>query len=338
MRTMRVLRRKWELRAQRYFARTTDGWKIALYRYRPEDGGLPGQSPVLLCHGLGANRYNMDAPKRSLARWLCRRGFDCWVIELRGAGRSERPGLLSGRRREWVFDDHVQHDVPAALQEIRKRTGADRVHWIGHSMGGMVAYAYMMTFGGDRLRSLCAVASPSFAHMGHPLVDKAARLAPLLKIMPSLRYSHLAWLLVPVMPVFKPTLGRLYGNPQNLSTLEMQALVPRVLTDLSPTLLRQFAAWYTHRGFVDAYQHIIYSRELHRITAPTLVVAGAADLLTPPKDLQHVYDSISSEDKKMLIVGRASGCRHDYGHIDLVLGRYADEEVFPHFADWFTSH
>lgn len=39
-----------------HFARATDGWRIALIRYRPAaPRGLP---PVLLVHGIAANRYN----------------------------------------------------------------------------------------------------------------------------------------------------------------------------------------------------------------------------------------------------------------------------------------
>ena len=56
---------------ERHYARTEDGWEIALHRF-PNDGAVrAGRSPVLFCHGLGANRYNLDAPgSLSLARWM----------------------------------------------------------------------------------------------------------------------------------------------------------------------------------------------------------------------------------------------------------------------------
>ena len=51
----------------RHYTETRDGWRITLYHHPPRDGqrGLP----IVLCHGMGSNRYNMDGPGRtSLAR------------------------------------------------------------------------------------------------------------------------------------------------------------------------------------------------------------------------------------------------------------------------------
>ena len=58
-----------------HFTRTGDGWRIALFHY-PAARRLYAL-PVILCHGLGANRYNFDlGPDRSLARYLQARGFE----------------------------------------------------------------------------------------------------------------------------------------------------------------------------------------------------------------------------------------------------------------------
>src|SRR5262245_61972458 len=82
---------------QRYDARTRDGWRLALYRFRPRRGSH--RTPVLLCHGMSSNRWDMDGPGRiSIARYLRRQGYDVWVVELRGAGRSTRPTWWNGKR------------------------------------------------------------------------------------------------------------------------------------------------------------------------------------------------------------------------------------------------
>ena len=53
----------------------------------------------------------------------------------------------------------------------------------------------------------------------------------------------------------------------------------------------------------------------------------------------EIVFSDGAEDKKPQLFGKASGCRFDYGHIDLVLGRWAaDEEIFPHIHNWLDSH
>src|SRR5512140_3464556 len=91
-------------RPRLYHARTHDGWRLALYRHAP--GRRSHRTPVLLCHGMASNRWDMDGPGRiSLARYLVRRGYDVWVVELRGAGRSTRPSLWNGKRYDWTFED-----------------------------------------------------------------------------------------------------------------------------------------------------------------------------------------------------------------------------------------
>src|SRR5689334_4166748 len=69
-----------------YRSPTDDGSAIALGRYLPRERRR-FQQPVVLCHGLGANRFALDFDERhSLARYLARRGFETWVLELRGRG------------------------------------------------------------------------------------------------------------------------------------------------------------------------------------------------------------------------------------------------------------
>ena len=333
------LTKKQRLVKQTFFAPVADGWRIALHRYFPPRGALAGQVPVLLCHGLGANRYNMDAPgRKSLAKYLCRLGFDCWVIELRGAGMSTRSGLLSKLKYDYCFEDHVLKDVPAALQLIQEETGHEQVHWVGHSMGGMVAYAYVMLVGAHRIRSLTAIASPTFSHAKHPLIDLLTPIGRRLRSLPKIPYGGPSYLLAPVMPLFKETFGRVLGNPRNLGTVEMMKLISLAPTDLPATLLAQFSEWYSGRRFESSEVNIRYWEGLERIEVPTFLLAGLVDRLSPPDDVANVFKRLGASDKKLQLFGKSTGCRFDYGHIDLVLGRWADEEIFPHIHHWLTLH
>src|SRR5438876_406455 len=72
-------------------ARPGAGWRIALVRYRPTPGPEatlpPAPEPLLLVHGIAANRYNFDlTDESSLARFLAASGYDVWLVELRGRG------------------------------------------------------------------------------------------------------------------------------------------------------------------------------------------------------------------------------------------------------------
>ena len=251
---------------------------------------------------------------------------------------STRKGLLKRFQYDWCFEDHVLEDVPAALELIRNETGHEQVHWVGHSMGGMVAYAYVMLVGAHRIRSLTAIASPTFSHAAHPVIDLLTPIGRQLRHLPKVPYGGPSFLLAPVMPLFKETFGRILGNPRNLGTVEMMKLISLAPTDLPATLLAQFSEWYGGRKFDSTEVNVRYYDELHRIEVPTYLLAGVVDRLSPPGDVQDVFDRIGAKDKKLQLFGKETGCRFDYGHIDLVLGRWADEEIFPHIHNWLIDH
>ena len=83
------------------------------------------ETPVLLCHGLGANRYNFDLGTRaSLARFLQEAGFDVWSIDLRGRGGvGWRVWGEERSRGDHVFDDYVREDARAAIHHVRDGPG-----------------------------------------------------------------------------------------------------------------------------------------------------------------------------------------------------------------------
>ena len=122
-------------------ATTSDGWRLALRRYPPAAGTPPRNHPVLCLHGLGASSVVFDLePERSLARHLAAAGFDVWTADLRGHGASDRPGRGSPRRFGWSLDDHLEKDVPAFIDTVAAASGASRLHWVGHSLGGILLY------------------------------------------------------------------------------------------------------------------------------------------------------------------------------------------------------
>ncbi len=323
---------------ERHFGKTPDGWNIALHRIpqRRVDNGHP---PVFLCHGLGANRYNLDAPgDSSLAQWLWNQGYECWIVELRGAGESSRPRRGNDLEWDWTFDDYVTQDIPTALEVIERVTGHKQVHWIGHSMGGMIGYAYLLSQQPERIRSLTTIGSPSFSRLGNRFFDRILGLKTLVKQLKRLPYEGTGAAIIPTMPLFRETFGRLVTNPRNISNRDLMKMIYLIPSDLPTSLLMQLADWYSEGGFTDVAGQVRYCDELDRIKTPSLVVAGAVDRLTPEEEITHVYESLGSEDKELLVLSRANGCRHDYGHIDPVFGRWASSEVWPAIRDWIASH
>ncbi len=326
--------------AKTVWTRTRDGWQLPLYHYRTDRQTSPW-GPVILMHGLSANRYDLDAPdpRISLARFLHTHGHDVWVAELRGAGRARPPGWPLRGRVVFDFDDYVHRDVPAIIRKVLDVSGAPSLHWVGHSLGGMLAYAALEHYDQHLFRSLITIASPAFTAVKHPLVDRLYRARFLLNVLRWLPSRRLAQLGSLAPGLIGGTLGRIVANPDNMNPKDIQRLLRTAITDLPAPLLKQIAEWYGGPpGFSRRDGLLDYYEQMRRIEVPTLVISGAGDLLTPVADLRSAYDSLGARDKHLVIASRKYGYAHDYGHVDLVLGVDARREIYPHVADWIEAH
>ncbi len=340
---MRALIDSWferqrEVQPRLYVVRTSDGWRLAVHRYDP--GPESHRTPVVLCHGMSSNRWDMDGPGDiSLARYLHRAGYDTWVAELRGAGRSMRPTLWNGKRYDWTFEDYVYHDAPAILRLVLRHVEVGQVHWVGHSMGGMIAYALLMTPMHTKIASAVTLGSPMMSRVGHPMLDLGLPYRSLLRYLPErVPVGTLARLAAP----FGGPLFRLLARPihelgwhrGNADVALVRALMLLAVDDIPASLLREFARWYDMRSMTDRYGLFDFTEHLERITTPILIVAGSQDHLTPVADLREVYDRIRSPEKEFRVIGRATGARNDYAHADLILGLHAKADVYPVILDW----
>jgi pimeloyl-ACP methyl ester carboxylesterase len=100
--------------------------------------------PVLLVHGYGHNRSGWFLMERALRS----AGFtSVHTMNYVAWGRAGVPELAS--------------ELAARVQEIRALTGADKVHVVGHSLGGVLIRWYVQQLGGSRyVDTAITIASP----------------------------------------------------------------------------------------------------------------------------------------------------------------------------------
>lgn len=111
-------------------------------------------TPVLLVHGVLDNRSVFSSYRRELRQ----RGF----------------GVLDAVNYSAFTSDirAAAHDLRSHVNSLRTRTGADRIHIIGHSLGGLIARYYVQRLGGSHaVHTLVTVGTP---HAG----SAAAHLLP----------------------------------------------------------------------------------------------------------------------------------------------------------------
>jgi len=100
-------------------------------------------TPILLVHGIMDNRSVFTVFRRALRR----RGF--------GVVHAVNYSVLTGDIRL------AAHDLRRHVDRLRERTGSDRVHVVGHSLGGLIARYYVQRLGGDEaVHTLVTLGSP----------------------------------------------------------------------------------------------------------------------------------------------------------------------------------
>ncbi len=89
---------------------------------------------------------------------------------------------------------------------------------------------------------------------------------------------------------------------------------------------------------LSADGRVDYASMLERVKAPTLMVAGQADIISDIPSTELTYRALSSPDKTLMKFGTSFGQVADYGHCDLVWSRHAPREIFPPVIDWLDRH
>lgn len=126
----------------------------------PQKKGSAKETPVIFLHGLFHNR--------SCWFWLQRR------LARRGVGPMESLNFNTWRDLESLTERLAKH-----IDALRLRLGVDKVHLVGHSMGGLVARNYIQLRGGAaKVESCLTIGTP---HGGSRLAPFA--LSPLGKIL-----------------------------------------------------------------------------------------------------------------------------------------------------------
>lgn len=306
------------------FATTEDNVEIALTRY----GRRPSRRhPVILCHGLGANRFSWDlSPQTSLARWLSELGFDVYCLEFRGHGRSQKAGQ-GGLRYGWGLFDYANRDLPAALEALHDALGANEVHWVGHSMGGIAGLA-RLAGGETRFRSMTTIAS-AIDYSGTPSVFHAvSRALPLTRLMSSVPLGALSSLMAPVALAVPNAIDAVNVHHSNVDRELYRRLTAVGLHSVSSPVLRDLATCFSQGGLRDGERS--FAHELPGAT-PTLAVSGSADPQCDPEaSARHAHEARA--------FGIEFGQRDDYGHFDLIMGERAPDEVWPTLHEWLVSH
>ncbi len=304
---------------------------LAMVRKRSVGPGGGALGPVLLVHGFGQNRYAWHLPSRSLANHLAHAGFDVYNLDLRGHGRSRHMGA----RMSHGVSDYIRGDLPIAVEEVRRHSGNRPVFLIGHSLGGLVAYAAAPLLG-DSIAGIVSIGSPYHFTRGSRSLG-ALRIFFRAVSLASVTPLNVPLFMTPWGVVMRQTRrfaeSRFYPIP--LKGYHAGSIEPHIFEEHlslafdrgSMAELASLFEWASARRFGGGESD--FAERFEKLNLPLLVVAGANDDLAPPASVRPAYARSASLDKTYRAV--------PLGHIDLLVGREAPKLTWRVVTEWLTA-
>jgi 3-oxoadipate enol-lactonase len=236
-------------------------------RIHYEVTGKSGATPVLMIQGLGASKNAWNLQRIAMAT-----RFRIISFDNRGAGRSDKP-------TEPFTLEQMADDALAVLDAA----GIETAHVVGASMGGVISQIVAVKYP-HRVRSLTLVCT---ACRNHPwrqeLLQSWAKTAEE-KGMIEVGKEAAQWVM----------------SPRSFRRLV-----------LAFTWMGPLAALRPRHSFVSQIDAILNTREdlvdqLSTITAPTMVIVGNQDILTPRGDSEEIAERIPNSEL-VVISGAAHG-------------------------------
>ena len=295
--------------------------------------------PVVLAHGVSSNARFWDVqPGASLVEYLVDAGYDVWNLDLRGHGHALK--LSSGKRQrpDWDIDDYGQVDLPVAFAHIQAVTGVERVHFVGHSMGGMVLAVYLASEGDDALASAVMVGSP--LDLRDPdlvvrLLTGGGKIATVFGRIPTPMGAKSLALFKRELPL---QFDAMLHNPENVDRAVETVMLRSVVSPMTRGEIRQLSEMAHDAEFRSADGVLAWRHNLSDVQTPMLFLAGRADRVVSPERVLAYHDAVGTTDKAFVVLSKANGFSGDYGHLDPCCSREVEQEVFPLIEMWLDTH
>lgn len=260
-----------------------------------EDKGIP----VVLLHGSFTNRRFWLSPKGwGLAAYLVKQGFDVWVPEMRGHGLSPQNETYKANS---VYH-YAKYDLPAINNFILEQSG-HKPHWLGHSLGGLTIAA---SLGADWLKqddvasAILLAAQVQKAHWAIKL--------PIVNALARLWFSR------------KPFL-----SPKGLNNGP----------EVEPSgIVVEYFYWHRLFGGWKAKDGTNYWDGLKTVKVPIMGIGSEGDIGDPSRYCERLTNQFASSKNRYVCLGGRNKNSRLFGHVDMVVSREAENEVWPLIPRW----
>lgn len=349
---------------------TKDGYILSVQRIpaggRSGSSSINNKGPVLLQHGLLVDGFTwlLNSPSESLGYILADNGYDVWIANSRGTVYSLGHTSLSSDDPaywDWSWDELAAYDLPATVGYVHQQTGQQKIHYVGHSLGTLIALASFSE--GNNLINM---------------IKSAALLSPIayLNQIPSIFLQgaarlylgeQLYWLgiarLNPAGAEVKNLLEKVCkvtgfdcydlltaftGKNCCLNSTSFQVLLEhepqststKNMVHIAQTMRRGVISKYDYDNIVTNLKHYgqitppLYNMARIPKGFPVFISYGKDDVLSDVHDVSHLLGVLDGHQTNDLTVNFVK----DYAHADFIMAVNANKLVYDPLMDFFKHH
>ncbi|WMN62243.1 alpha/beta hydrolase (plasmid) [Pseudoalteromonas xiamenensis] len=285
------------------------GAKLHLRRiYDDENTG----EPVFFMHGAVENgKIFYTESNKGLAPFLAEHGYDCYVADLRGRGKSI-PNIGPGH--SYGQTEAILEDIPTMLEGIKGLRGKYPRFWVAHSWGGVLMNSYFARFPEmiSHVDACVYFGSKRSLYNRHP--QKFIQ-------------GNLIWYgLAPILAKkhgYLPARKLKWGSDEE--TVKSH---------------RQSMEWAKIKPWVDSDDNFDYAKTLSKMALPPILhIAGVKDkALAQPIDIKKFMEESGLGTQEIRIFGKRFGHKCNYDHINMLTHPNARLDQFQDALFWFQSH
>ncbi len=243
-----------------------------------------GDHTLLFVHGAtypGETTFDLRLGGRSWMDYLAERGFDVYLVNVRGYGRSTRPTAMAqpaDANPPFAGTEEAVRDVEVAVDFILKRRGVARLNLMGWAWGTTTT-ALFTTRNTDKVGKLILVApvwTPPPGTIAPPVPSTAYRSV-------TIEAEHQRWLTGVPADKQKDLIPAGWFEAWSKAVLESDpvgaAQTPPVMRAPNGALRDIFGQWLAGKPMYDAAS----------IRVPTLLIKGEWDVDTPAVMAQRLF-------------------------------------------------
>lgn len=315
-----------------------DGSGLCLHH---TSGGSRG--PVLMTPGtaMTALTYCVDTVPQNIVEFLVAEGFDVWLFDWRTSP------LLDAHKRPYTFDDVARYDWPAAIAQVKSRTGAEQVSILAHCLSSPCLLLSLVRGYTQPQDIRAMVASQVALHLKVTTTGTVKINLYLDKLLPGTNMMHqepadltgqLSDIAVTMVSWVLPrsfscnnracyrhatTFGELilHERIDEATHALMGELVPECLT----AFLKDVAVWVRHGSVLTSED----MRHLDRLKLPIHFISGSENRMFVPMATEESFRLLCDANGKSYY---QRVVHEGFGHLDTYFGKDAPAMIWPDIA------